>query len=47
MLVPIVFHFLVSDNNRMNLFKSAFSSSKSDPLQRSLDQLYEDVKSWD
>lgn len=34
-------------NNRMNLFKSAFTSSKNDSLQRSLDQLYEDVKNWD
>jgi type IV secretory pathway component VirB8 len=31
----------------MNLFKSAFSSSKNDQLQRSLDQLYDDVKNWD
>jgi hypothetical protein len=36
-----------TDNNRMNIFKSAFSSSKNDVLQRSLDQLYEDVKNWD
>jgi hypothetical protein len=38
---------LYIDNYRMNYFKSAFSSSKNEQFQRSFDQLYEDVKSWD
>lgn len=32
---------------RMNLFKNAFSSPKNDQLNRSLLQLYDDVKHWD